>query len=114
MKRIEEKQVLINDIYNEFIGEFAEDFPLEKIFNPKWNNATYKDKQIKEDVLTIAVNARAAKESIFNTKNGCAKSHFDFSHSRFSNTVVFIIFDLLHLGTSRNYPKLITLPMRFR
>lgn len=73
MKRIEEKQVLINDIYNEFIGEFAEDFPLEKIFNPKWNNATYKDKQIKEDVLTIAVNARVAKESIFNTKSDIAE-----------------------------------------
>lgn len=47
-KRIEEKKVLIKQLYDEFVGcsDVAEYLPLEKIYNAKWENATTNRKAI--------------------------------------------------------------------
>lgn len=48
-KRIEEKKVFIQELYDEFIGcdELMKEYlPLEKIYNPKWENATTTRKAI--------------------------------------------------------------------
>ena len=48
-KRIEEKKVFIRELYEEFIGydeQMREYLPLEKIYNPKWENATTNRKAI--------------------------------------------------------------------
>lgn len=48
-KRIEEKKIFIRELYDEFIGcdeLMAEYLPLEKIYNPKWENATTTRKAI--------------------------------------------------------------------
>ena len=48
-KRIEEKKVFIQELYDEFIGHdelMKEYLPLEKIYNPKWENATTTRKAI--------------------------------------------------------------------
>lgn len=48
-KRIEEKKVFIRELYEEFIGHDAlmrEYLPLERIYNPKWENATTNRKAI--------------------------------------------------------------------
>ena len=48
-KRIEEKKAFIRELYEEFIGRdelMAEYLPLEKIYNPRWENATTNRKAI--------------------------------------------------------------------
>lgn len=49
-KRVEEKKTRIQEIYEEFIGDMMEELPLSRIYNPKWENATYTEKQIKDDI----------------------------------------------------------------
>ena len=47
-KRIEEKKAYIKELYDEFVGnsDVAEYLPLDKIYNPKWENATTNRKAI--------------------------------------------------------------------
>ena len=40
----------IQEIYNFVKGDLEEWIPLERIYNPKWENATYGDKKIREDM----------------------------------------------------------------
>ena len=44
------KQIDIQDNYNALIGDLTELLPLEKIFNPKWLNATYKMETISKEL----------------------------------------------------------------
>lgn len=50
-KRIEEKKKAIAEFYNKNIGNLEKVLPLEKISNPKWNNATYKIGNIEKEIL---------------------------------------------------------------
>ena len=66
-KRIEEKRVLIQGLYEEFIGcdaEMAEYLPLAKIYNPKWENATTTRKAICTELDAYLSKAREAIGSI--------------------------------------------------
>lgn len=66
-KRIEEKKVLIRELYNEFIGcdvVMAEYLPLEKIYNPKWENATTTRKAICTELDDYLTKAKEAIKSI--------------------------------------------------
>lgn len=49
-KRIAEKQEYLHKLYEENIGEYQEYLPYEKVATDKWNNATYKDKDILSDI----------------------------------------------------------------
>lgn len=49
-KRIEEKRKEITDFYNSAIGDLADLLPLDKIFNQKWLNATFKMTNIQKEI----------------------------------------------------------------
>lgn len=49
-KRIVEKKQLIQKIYECVPEDLQVYIPLERIYNPKWENATYKEKDIKADI----------------------------------------------------------------
>jgi hypothetical protein len=65
-KRIEEKKAYIKELYDEFVGnsDVAEYLPLEKIYNPKWENATTNRKAICTELTNYIDNARLAVASI--------------------------------------------------
>lgn len=65
-KRIEEKKVLIKELYAEFVGctDVAEYLPLERIYNTKWENATTNRKAICAELTEYRDNARLAVNSI--------------------------------------------------
>lgn len=62
--RIAQKKALIEAIYTELVGDLADIIPLERIYNPKWENATMKEKEIREEVLAQATAARIALDTI--------------------------------------------------
>ena len=62
--RIAQKKSLIEAIYTELAGDLADIIPLERIYNPKWENATTKEKAIREDVVAQATAARIALDTI--------------------------------------------------
>lgn len=65
-KRKEEKIAQIRDFYTEIIpeAEWQAVLPFNKIFNPKWENATTSAKSIKEDLMQFKENAKTAYNSI--------------------------------------------------
>ncbi len=66
-KRIEEKKLLINELYEEFIGcneLLAEYLPLTKIYNPKWENATVNRSAIARELVERKDNAEQAITAI--------------------------------------------------
>lgn len=62
--RVSKRKALIESIYTELVGDLADIIPLERIYNPKWENATMKEKAIREDVLAQATAARIALDTI--------------------------------------------------
>jgi hypothetical protein len=66
-KRIEEKKAFIQELYDEFIGcdeVMKEYLPLEKIYNPKWENATTNRKAILTEMDEYLNKTKEAIESI--------------------------------------------------
>lgn len=49
-QRIEAKRVDITDFYNSVIGDLSDILPLDKIFNQKWLNATFKMTNIQKEI----------------------------------------------------------------
>lgn len=62
--RVAQKKALIEAIYTELVGDLSDIIPLERIYNPKWENATTKEKAIREEVLAQATAARIALDTI--------------------------------------------------
>ncbi len=52
-KRVAEKKKLISEIFQSVPVEVQEYIPLNRIYNSKWENATYKEKDIRKDVSEI-------------------------------------------------------------
>ena len=50
-QRMEAKRVDITDFYNSAIGDLVEILPLDKIFNTKWLNSTYKMTNIEKEIV---------------------------------------------------------------
>lgn len=63
-KRKEEKRERIFAIYEENIGASAYYISLERIYNPKWENATTKEKDIAKEIAELAASVQAAVETI--------------------------------------------------
>ena len=63
-KRLAEKKQLIERIYLETAIGLKEYIPLEKIYNPKWENATTREKAIREEMRSLADSTRQALETI--------------------------------------------------
>lgn len=49
----DEKRVEIKNIYNAVKGEMEEWLPFDRIYNPKWENATYSNKKIRSDMEAL-------------------------------------------------------------
>lgn len=62
--RISQKKALIEAIYAELVGDLSDVIPLARIYNPKWENATVKEKAIREEVVAQATEARVALDTI--------------------------------------------------
>lgn len=63
-KKIAEKQAHCMELYNECIGEYGDYLPFETIKNPKWDNATYSDKDIKYDISEKVTKVRSEIDAI--------------------------------------------------
>jgi hypothetical protein len=46
------KKLVIQSIYEECASDLSEYLTIDKIYNPKWENATYSEKNIREDIQT--------------------------------------------------------------
>lgn len=66
-RRLMKRQV-IETIYDSVKGDLAEWLPLGKIYNPKWENATYADKKIRED-MELLFNQMSVSISTIKTMN---------------------------------------------
>lgn len=66
--RKKEKDERINEIYAEMVVEkdILEYLPLTRVYNEKWLNATYTEKQIKDDILSAKVNVKTGLDTIKN------------------------------------------------
>ena len=54
-KRIEEKKELTRKIYSEAVPDSLRDYiPLKSIYSPKWENATIKEKAIRQEITAAA------------------------------------------------------------
>lgn len=64
-KRIAEKKELINRLYAETVPtELGEYISLERIYNPKWENATMKEKEIRREMADMAEKTRRDIDTI--------------------------------------------------
>lgn len=64
--RKKEKDTRVKEIFAEMIfePEILEYLPLQKVYNTKWLNATYTDKQIKDDLMAAKQNVKLALQTI--------------------------------------------------
>lgn len=65
-KRVAEKKERIKEIYNELVPEeyLTEIIKLDRIYNPKWENATFTEKAIREEIMDYKTKTRSALEVI--------------------------------------------------
>lgn len=63
-KRKEEKRVKIAEIYDSNVGDAREFIPLNRIFSPKWENVTMKEKDIAAEISSLAESVRTAVATI--------------------------------------------------
>lgn len=62
--RVAQKKAMIEAIYTDLVGDLVDIIPLARIYNPKWENTTTKEKAIREEVLAQATAARIALDTI--------------------------------------------------
>lgn len=65
-KRKEEKKNRTQDIFGEMVvePEILEFLPFSKVYNEKWTNATYTEKQIKDDIMEAKQNVKLGLQTI--------------------------------------------------
>lgn len=67
------KRETINTIYSENIGSYAELISLEKLYDPRWENKTYKETDIKKEIQDVVKKADNDLKVIMDLK-----SEFEF------------------------------------
>ena len=80
-----EKMKFVRDKYEEVFGEYMSVVPLTTIFNEKWLNASYKEKEVENDL----------KSNLINIKEGLAV--LDRLTTPFKTEVKRVFFDTLNL-----------------
>lgn len=75
-KRLE-KRKKIEELHATLIDEVIEYLPLDKIFNPKWENATYTIPQIKDDLSALADKVTQAVDTIKSMNSECEQKALD-------------------------------------
>lgn len=72
-KRIAEKKELVSRLYSETVPEgLAGYIPLSRIYNPKWENATTREKEIRSEMSGIAEKTGKDIETISSMGSDCA------------------------------------------
>lgn len=59
-RRKAEKKAKIESLYEELVTDLKEYIPIEKIYNPKWENATYKMTDINKEIVEVAASVKEA------------------------------------------------------
>lgn len=84
-KRVAEKQEHLKELYNETIGEYGDYLPFEAIKNPKWDNSSYTDKDIKYDISELVTKVRSELDAIkalnSEIENECIKAYKNAGNS---------------------------------
>lgn len=75
-KRLE-KRKKIEELHATLIDEVVEYLPLDKVFNPKWENATYTMSQIKDDLSALADKVTQAVDTIKSMNSECEQKALD-------------------------------------
>lgn len=73
-RRKVDKRAEIQNIFDELQDDIKEYITLEKIYNPKWENATYKIKDVINDISEIAVSVRNDVATIKGMKSDAVES----------------------------------------
>lgn len=69
-KRIAEKKQLIEKIYSEMIAEeLTQYIPLQKIYNVKWENATFKEREIRQEMFELSEKTKKDIQTISNMES---------------------------------------------
>ena len=68
-QRIKAKRQEIESVYDFVKGNLAEWLPLNRIYNPKWENATYSGKKIREDMELIFDQMKMSIETVKSMKS---------------------------------------------
>lgn len=63
-KRKQEKRSIIKGIYLEYIDGLEDYLPYNKIYNPKWENATYTQKNIRADIYELVASTKQSISTI--------------------------------------------------
>lgn len=72
-----EKRAKISEAYCELIGEMGEYIPLDRIFDPKWENATVSMKSIKEAIFSIVESTKNDIAAISSMQSDAVKDALD-------------------------------------
>lgn len=65
----QEKKDLICSIYDNIFGSLATMIPIEKVYNSKWENKTYREEQIKQDIESLYTQINQDLEAIYSMSN---------------------------------------------
>lgn len=85
-KRVAEKRGIIQQIYKETAAEMEQFIPLSKIYDKKWENAGTREKNIREDMITIAASTRQAVDTICGMHSSAEKEALNIYKNNLSLT----------------------------
>ena len=63
-RRIEEKRLQINELYQDCLGDMQKELPLQKIYNSKWENSTVNPTQIRREMMERKETVKQGMEAI--------------------------------------------------
>ena len=92
-ERIRRKKELIQKAYQEEVpGELLEYLPLERVYNPRWENATVKEKEIRKELVALAGQVGTDIETIRGMESDCIQAALSLylEHFRLSEAVSYI------------------------
>lgn len=91
-RRKADKRAEIQNIFNELQDDIKEYVTLEKIYNPKWENATYKIKDVVNDISEIAASVRNDVNTIKAMNSDAVESALELykSNQNLSDAVSYI------------------------
>lgn len=91
-RRKADKRAEIQNVFNELQDDIKEYVTLEKIYNPKWENATYKIKDVINDISEIAVSVRNDVNTIKGMNSDAVESALELykSNRNLSDAISYI------------------------
>ncbi|SHI44290.1 DUF1351 domain-containing protein [Parasporobacterium paucivorans] len=87
-----EKKKKIEYLYTSLVGDLQEFLPLDKIYNPKWENKTVSLKDAEEEMCTVMSSTKSAIEAIQAMNSECTQAALEIYKTDLSlnNAIVYI------------------------